>query len=96
MYPDRPPQRITETVAYPLGWNEDGTIFFIDDGVEGSGATHIHAIPSTGGEPQTWMDLPFNCGFSNLTLSNDGRRAVCAVNDAVSDVWLVDQVAGLR
>ena len=64
----------------------------MDDAFGSQPTTRIHTVPSTGGEPQIWTELPFACGYTELSISVRTGRVLCARNDGLSDLWVVENV----
>ena len=77
-------------MAIPLAWSQRGEIYFLRNPFERSGHTRIAMITPNGGQSQTLLDLPFSCGFTELSISRDGKQVICAVADVESDVYVVE------
>jgi len=67
-----------------LGWSPDGKwVYALDD-------KKIKIIPtSAGGKVATLATLPFN-NISYVSMSPDGKKFICTVNESQSDAWLVE------
>ena len=84
------PRRLVEGAAMPLIWATDDTIYFIRD-VFGAAATRrIERVSVVGGEPQVHITLPSSCDLSDMAISLDGSKVICATVEMESDVWVVD------
>jgi len=82
--------KLVDGLAWPMAWLDDGAILFVRDPFGGSGNTRIEKASSAGGDIQTVLELPFRCDFANLTVSRDTDRAVCALRESTSDVYVID------
>ena len=82
--------KLVDGLAWPLAWLDDEAILFVRDPFGGSGNTRIEKVSSAGDAVQTVLVLPFRCDFANLTVSRDADRAVCALRESTSDVYVID------
>jgi hypothetical protein len=83
-------RKLLDGVVVPLAWEGNRAIHVVRDPVAGMQATRIERVALSGGAARVALELPFACDISGLSLSHDAGRAVCAVREGVSDVWVVD------
>lgn len=79
---------VTE-VNYPnhaLFWSDAGTIYFHDPTGE------ILTVPSTGGDPRTFAQVPVECTRSwSASMDRNGEFFSCSVDEhRESDIWVID------
>jgi hypothetical protein len=89
-------QLTTSVHLMPLGWTADGTQLLARM-ARRDHAEHLELVrvPRAGGSPTPWVTLPVR-NDSECTLAGDGRRAVCAVTVAQTDLWLIENVGALE
>ena len=87
--------------AFPLAWSRDGERLYLIVGQraayrglavklgETTKDTRVLSVPAAGGPVTTVAVLPFS-EIGGVAMTPDGRRFVCAVYTARSDVWIVD------
>ena len=49
----------------------------------------IVMLPASGGEPEPLVTLPFE-EVDGISMTTDGKRIVCSVPEAQSDVWVME------
>jgi hypothetical protein len=86
------PRRLVDGNAVPLAWSNAGVIYFVRSDPGESGQTTVESIDATDGAAGPSFVLPVGCAAGGLSVSRDGRRAVCAVREEESDVWVVDNL----
>jgi len=86
----RLPRRLVEGAAMPLVWAADDTIYFIRDVLGSTATRRIERVSAVGGEPEVHVTLPASCDLSDISISLDGNKIVCAAVEMESDVWVVD------
>jgi len=89
-------RKLLDGPVYPLRWSRDGSIRFVRGLFHAGAGASIERIGEEGGPVSKELVLPFHCELPNLTVSDDGRRAVCAVAESTSDVWVLDGLLTLR
>jgi Tol biopolymer transport system component len=82
------PALVTEA-NYPnhaLYWSDDGTIYLYDP------AGEILTVPWTGGQPQSFAQVPVECTRSwSASMSRNGEYFSCSVDEhRESDIWMID------
>jgi Tol biopolymer transport system component len=87
--------------AFPLAWSSDGGRLYLYTGQraayrglavklgETTKDTRVLSVPAAGGAVTTVAVLPFS-EVGGVAMTPDGRRFICAVYTARSDVWIVD------
>jgi hypothetical protein len=78
--------------ALPLVWGDTDLIYFVRSEPGDSGLTIVEAVNAATGSAGPTLPLPVSCDTRSLSVSRDGSRAVCAVREAESDVWVVDNL----
>jgi len=77
---------------YPIEWSEDGEWIYAVNRVEEP--TNVYMIPLSGGQPKILLTLPFEKtrygGYGAVSMTSDGKRIVCNVEETQSDVWLLE------
>jgi Tol biopolymer transport system component len=86
------PRKLVDGRAWPLGWTDDDAVLFVRNPFGGSGVSRIEKVSSDNAVVQTVLELPFECELGNLTVSRQGNRAVCALTERTSDVWVVEGI----
>ena len=86
------PRKLVDGRAWPLGWTDDDAILFVRNPFGGSGVSRIEKVSSNNAVVETVLELPFECELGNLTVARQGNRAVCALTESTSDVWLVEGI----
>ena len=85
---------LTDHIAGPITWSTDGAWVYIMqlDSEEAFAAKSIYKVPSGGGEPEKYIDLPFITAAYPyvLDMAMDGRTLVYLLIEEQSDVWLID------
>jgi Tol biopolymer transport system component len=71
---------------WPLGWSSDGRWIYAAD----EEAKKILRLPAEGGKPESWVTLPFTQDADCTSVTTDGQRFVCAVQEGDADAWLVE------
>jgi Tol biopolymer transport system component/predicted Ser/Thr protein kinase len=74
-------------MTYPIQWSEDGKWIYAWD--IGQRAQNVLMIPASGGEPETLVTVPFD-GIGGVSMTQDAKRIVCAVEETQSDVWVME------
>lgn len=69
---------------FPVGWSPDGKSVYAFP-FTGSA---LLSISTGGGDPKTIVTFPGE--IVNAVVTPDGKKFVCDVEDAKSDVWVVD------
>lgn len=82
--------RLIDGAAVPLVWSDTDVIYFVRTEPGDSGRTIVEAVNTVTGAAGPSLPRPVSC--EAVSLSGDGNRAVCAVREAVSDVWVVDNL----
>ena len=75
----------------PIQWSINGKwIYAWKQG--GGSPISIWMIPVDGGEPEELVTLPFEKipPYSGISMTQDGKRIVCSVDQKISDVWLIE------
>lgn len=73
---------------HPLSWSSNGeTVYAVDDR---ENTSRILTIPTLGGDPSVFLDLPVGYGNRAVKLSPDGTKIVCLVFTTQSDAWLME------
>jgi Tol biopolymer transport system component len=85
---------LCDEVAYPISWSDDGRWIYIgkfDFGQSGKWAT-VFRVPSTGGDPEKYIQLPFDEGIDGgrITMTPDGRKFVYSKVETQTDIWIVE------
>jgi serine/threonine protein kinase/Tol biopolymer transport system component len=79
---------ISEGSYSPIAWSLDDEWIFAINGDKTPYV--IGKIPVGGGEAVDLATLPFNdLDFFSLTMTSDGKRIICPVNERQADVWLM-------
>jgi len=86
------PHKLVDGNAVPLVWGDTGFIYFVKSEPGDSGRTIVEAVNAATGSAGSSFPLPVSCDPGSLSVSRDGSRFVCAVREAVSDVWVVDNL----
>jgi serine/threonine protein kinase len=71
----------------PIEWSSDGNWVYAFNIYQKS--SEILMIPVTGGEPKTFVTLPFE-NISHIAMHPNRKRFVCTVSETQSDVWLME------
>jgi Tol biopolymer transport system component/predicted Ser/Thr protein kinase len=81
---------IADGIYNPVAWSSDGKwIYAVDYGVKESNA--LYRIPVSGGEPELYVNLPFDDVRSDrFSITPDGRKVVYAEVITSSDAWIID------
>jgi len=86
------PHKLVDGNALPLVWGDTDVIYFVRSEPGDSGRTIVEAVNAVTGSAGPSLPLPISCDAGSLSVSRDGNRAVCAVREAESDVWVVDNL----
>ncbi|MFQ5639154.1 MAG: protein kinase [bacterium] len=75
---------------WPIEWSEDGQWIYAWD--RGQKPHKIIMVSVKSGESKTLVTLPFDRldSWSMPTMTPDGKHIVCAVTEAQSDIWLME------
>ncbi|MCP4571125.1 MAG: protein kinase [bacterium] len=77
------------TLAFPIGWSEDGEWIYYFDADEDFQGERVLRIPAQGGDPEEHLTIPLdNAVVTDIT--PDGNRVVLFVEESLSDAWLVE------
>ncbi len=73
----------------PIQWSEDENWIYATN--YGETPVRIYIIPVDGGEPKIFIPLPFEIiPIGGITMTPDGKRIICSVEENISDVWLME------
>jgi len=72
---------------FPIQWPVNGTSIYAwsDD----ERPIKIWMIPVNGGAAKVFVTLPFE-NIRSITMTPDGKRIICSVEESISDVWLME------
>jgi Tol biopolymer transport system component len=76
------------TVGDPLCWSPDGRSLYYGGRNDQWGISKVFVIAAAGGTPRLHAELPFKA--KDLQMTPDGKRIVCRVSEAESDIWLAE------
>ena len=80
---------LQEGNSWPIGWSADGEWLFAWNYSERP--VRIRKIRLDGSESRIFVTLPFEqVGSGGITMTADGNRIICSVEEAISDVWLLE------
>jgi serine/threonine protein kinase/WD40 repeat protein len=71
--------------ALPVGWSADGAWVYVLE----PEARRLLRIPSGGGSPEPWVELPF-ADVTDLDIAPDGMTIAAAVPVRQADIWLIE------
>jgi Tol biopolymer transport system component len=77
-----------KSFLYAIRWSADGKNIYALD--LSKNPNEILEVPSDGSDPKTLVTMPFKNVDRYLSMTSDGKRIVCAVNELQSDIWQME------
>jgi Tol biopolymer transport system component/predicted Ser/Thr protein kinase len=76
------------SVGEPLCWSRDSKSLYYGGRNDQWEISKVFVIAAAGGTPRLHAELPFKA--KDLQMTPDGKRIVCRVSEAESDIWLAE------
>ncbi|MFQ5641558.1 MAG: protein kinase [bacterium] len=73
---------------YPIQWSADGNNIYTLD--LSKNPNEILVVPSNGRNSKTLVTMPLKNDGDDMSMTSDGKRIVCPVNELLSDIWLME------